>query len=117
MPTLQEVTDTPEVIKTVKKDIPDLGVKGLKIITDIGERKSICFEGCVICAECIEECPENALYMEELEEGCAITINLALCDGVACRRCERACSEKGFDLLELLTTGEDPVPAKKKQQG
>ena len=117
MPTLQEVTDTPEVIKTVKKDIPDLGVKGLKIITDIGERKSICFEGCVICAECIEECPENALYMEELEEGCAITINLALCDGVACRRCERACSEKGFDLLELLTTGEDPASVKKTQKG
>jgi methylamine methyltransferase corrinoid protein reductive activase len=117
LPALQEVTDTPEVIKTVKKDIPDLGVMGLKIITDIGERKSICFEGCVICSECIEECPENALYMEELEEGCAITINLALCDGVACRRCERACSEKGFDLLELLTAGDEPVPGKKEQQG
>ena len=117
LPALQEVTDTPEVIKTVEKDIPDLGVMGLKIITDIGERKSICFERCVICSECIEECPENALYMEELEEGCAITINLALCDGVACRRCERACSEKGFDLLELLTAEEDPAPGEKKQQG
>jgi methylamine methyltransferase corrinoid protein reductive activase len=103
LPALQEVTDTPEVIKTVEKDIPDLGVMGLKIIPDIGERKSICFEGCIVCGECIEECPENALYMEELEECSAITINLALCDGVACRRCERACSEKGFNLLELLT--------------
>jgi len=117
LPALQEVTDSPEVIKTVEKDIPDLGVMGLKIIPDIGERKSVCFEGCIICSECIEECPENALYMEELEEGCAITINLALCDGVACRRCERACSEKGFDLLELLTAGNEPLPEKNEQQG
>jgi methylamine methyltransferase corrinoid protein reductive activase len=117
LPALQEVTDTPEVIKTVEKDIPDLGVMGLKIIPDIGERKSVCFEGCIICSECIEECPENALSMEELEEGCAITINLALCDGVACRRCERACSEKGFNLLELLTAGDEPLPGKNKQQG
>jgi len=76
---------------------------GLKIIPDIGERKSICFEGCIVCSDCIEECPENALYGEELEECFAITINLALCDGVACRRCERACKEKGFNLIELLT--------------
>ena len=117
LPALQEVTDTPEVIKTVVKDIPDLGVMGLKIITDIGERKSVCFEGCVICRECIEECPENALYMEELEEGCAITINLALCDGVACRRCERACGGKGFDLFELLTAEDEPLSEKKGQQG
>jgi methylamine methyltransferase corrinoid protein reductive activase len=116
LPALQEVTDTPEVIKTVEKDIPDLGVMGLKIITDIGERKSVCFEGCIICSECIEECPENALYMEELEEGCAITINLALCDGVACRRCERACSEKGFNLLELLTAGEETSSGDKKKR-
>jgi ferredoxin len=103
LPALREVTDTPEVIKTVEKDIPDLGVMGLKIIPDIGERKSVCFEGCIVCGECIEECPENALSMEELEECSAITINLALCDGVACRRCERACSEKGFNLIKLLT--------------
>ena len=117
LPAIQEVTGNPEVIKTVEKDIPDLGVMGLKIITDIGERKSVCFDGCVICRECIEECPENALYLEELEEGCAITINLALCDGVACRRCERACSEKGFDLLELLTTGDESSSEKNEQQG
>ena len=112
LPALQEVTDTPEVIKTVKKDIPDLGVMGLKIITDIGERKSVCFEGCIVCGECIEECPENALSLEELEESCAITINLALCDGVACRRCERACGEKVFKLFELLTDGGEPLPGK-----
>jgi methylamine methyltransferase corrinoid protein reductive activase len=103
LPALQEVTDTPRVIKTVVKDIPDLGVMGLKIIPDIGERKTIFFEGCIGDAACIEECPENALWIEEQDGDFAVTIDLALCDGVACRRCERACSEKVFDLIELLT--------------
>lgn len=105
LPSLKEVTAIPEVIKTVEKDIPDLGLKGLKIIPDIGQRKTVLFEGCLGDGACIEECPENALEMEERDGGEAITINLALCDGVACRRCERACSEKIFDLIELLTTG------------
>jgi methylamine methyltransferase corrinoid protein reductive activase len=112
LPALQEVTDTPEVIKTVEKDIPDLGVMGLNIITDIGGRRTVCFDECVICHECIEECPENALSLEELDGGCAITINLALCDGVACRRCERACSEKEFKLFKLLTADGDALPDK-----
>jgi methylamine methyltransferase corrinoid protein reductive activase len=103
LPPLKEVAAIPQVIKTVEKDIPDLGVMGLKIIPDIGQRKTVFFEDCLGDGACIDECPENALDMEEREGGGAITINLALCDGVACRRCERACSEKIFDLIELLT--------------
>jgi methylamine methyltransferase corrinoid protein reductive activase len=103
LPAIQEVADTPKVIKTVAKDIPDLGVMGLNIITDIGDRRTVCFEGCLVCHDCIEECPENALSLDESDEGCAITINLALCDGVACRRCERSCSEKVFNFFNLLT--------------
>jgi methylamine methyltransferase corrinoid protein reductive activase len=105
LPAIQEVTDIPEVIKTVEKDIPDLGEMGLKVITDIGDRRSICFEEGIVCHACIEECPENALSLDESDEGCDVTINLALCDGVACRRCERACSEKAFDFFRLLTAG------------
>ena len=105
LPSLKEVTDTPQIIKTVEKDIPDLGVMGLRIIPDIGERKTILFEDCLGDGACVEECPENALQIEEQDGGFAITIDLALCDGVACMRCERACSEKGFDLIELLTAG------------
>ncbi len=89
---------------------------GLKVIPDIGERKTIFFEGCTECRECIEECPENALFEEELDEGFAITIDLSLCDGVACRRCERVCSEKGFNLLELLTAEDKPLQDKDAQR-
>lgn len=104
LPPLKEVTRIPEVIKTVKKDIPDLGIKGLKIIPHIGERKTVFFEGCIGDGACIEECPENALFITEEGVDFAITIDLALCDGVACRRCERACGVKIFDLIRLLAS-------------
>jgi methylamine methyltransferase corrinoid protein reductive activase len=100
-PPMQEVGEIPQVIKTVARDIPDLGVMGLKIIPDIGERKGNLFEGCIGCSKCIEECPEDALLQEEDD---TIVIDLALCDGVACGRCERACSEGVFNLVKLLTS-------------
>jgi methylamine methyltransferase corrinoid protein reductive activase len=103
LPGLKEVTDLPEVIKTVEKDIPELGVMGLEIIPDIGQRKTIYFDECLGDGACIDDCQENALEMEEKDGNFEITINLALCDGVACMRCERACSEKVFDLIKLIT--------------
>lgn len=102
LPALKEVTSIPQVIKTVERDIPDLGAMGLVIIPDIGQRKTIFFDGCLGDEVCVQECPENALEMLEQDGDFGITINLALCDGVACRRCERACSEKCFSLLELV---------------
>ena len=103
LPSLKEVIAIPQVIKTVEKDIPELGVMGLEIIPDIGQRKTVFFEDCLGDGACIDECPENALEMEEQDGNFGITINLALCDGVACMRCERACTEKVFDLIGLIT--------------
>jgi methylamine methyltransferase corrinoid protein reductive activase len=104
-PALQEVTTIPEVIKTVQRDIPDLGLMGLKIISDIGERRTFRFEGCLGDGACVAACPENALEMEAAGDGFQLTIDLALCNGVACRRCERACSEKDFNLVKIITSG------------
>lgn len=103
LPTLQEVTTLPRVIKTVDRDIPDLGKLGLEIISDIGQIKSAFFGDCLGDGACVAECPENALNMEAQDDGFAISINLALCDGVACRRCERRCKDKVFNLIDLLT--------------
>lgn len=102
-PALAEVTEIPEVVKTVARDIPDLGTFGLEIIPDIGEKKTISFAGCLGDAECVVQCPENALKMKRHGDSYSITIDMALCDGMACRRCERVCKEKVFDLAALLT--------------
>jgi len=104
-PPLHEVGELPKVVKTVERDIPDLGVMGLKIIPDIGERKQMSFEGCIGCKKCIEECPEKALSLDEQGEKRTITIDLAQCNGVACMRCERICSQQVFDLIKLITSG------------
>ena len=101
LPPLKEAEVIPEVIKTVKKDIPELGTMGLTIVSDIGERKTTVFENCIGCEACVEECPENALHMQEEEGDFSIAINLALCNGLACGRCERACQEKVFSLKKL----------------
>ena len=103
LPSLKEVTTLPRVIKTVERDIPDLGTMGLEIISDIGEEKTFFFADCLGDGACVAECPESALRMEECDDGFAISINLALCDGVACRRCERSCKDKIFNLIELVT--------------
>ena len=47
LPDLLPSEEVPEVIRTVERDIPDLGRLGLTTITDIGERLEQVFEGCV----------------------------------------------------------------------
>lgn len=104
IPPLAEITAIPKVIKTVERDIADLGDLGLRVISDIGQRRTIMFHSCFGDMACVNECPENALQMDELKHGFEITINLAFCDGVACRRCERACKDKFFNLIDLITS-------------
>ena len=102
-PPLTEVSETPEVIKTVERDIQDLGERGLSVIANIGEYRSIVFESCQGDMACVHECPEEALTLEMEADKARITIDLALCNGVACRRCERICKEKEFNLIDLIT--------------
>ncbi len=98
LPDLLPVEGTSEIVRTVKRDIDDLGRMGLTTITDIGKHAEINAEGCVACMECAEECPENAISVMEDSEPVSLVLEQSLCNGVACRRCERACPEKVFDL-------------------
>lgn len=104
LPPLTEIIQSPDVIRTVEKDIPDLGVEGLEIISGTGLKKSMVFQDCRGDGACVRACPENALTMKALDGGqYRLQIDLALCDGVACRRCERACRDKVLDLIRLMT--------------
>ncbi len=101
LPPLKDGTAVSEVIKTVEQDIADLGINGLSIISDISDQKIMAFKDCIGCNDCVEECPENALVLKNEEGNFSITMDLALCNGLACGRCEKICQEKVFVQKEF----------------
>ncbi|MGC9031149.1 MAG: ASKHA domain-containing protein, partial [Desulfomonilaceae bacterium] len=101
-PELPGIEDAPTVIRTVRRDIDDLGSLGLTTISDIGQRIQVQMEGCILCSECVKSCPEKALTLLEDTEKPTIVLDQSLCNGVACRRCERACPQKGFKLEKFF---------------
>lgn len=103
-PELIPVEGDPVVIRTVKRDIDDLGTLGLVTIPDLGLQIERQFEGCVACLECIQSCSERALQIREDTDPPTIVLDQSLCNGVACRRCERACIEKCFQLSNFFIT-------------
>jgi methylamine methyltransferase corrinoid activation protein len=103
-PELPTIEGTPEVIRTVRRDIDDLGRLGLVTIPDIGQRVTVTFDDCAVCMECVNVCPERALTVLDDAKGPAVVLDQSLCNGVACRRCERACPEKSFKLECFFTT-------------
>ncbi len=105
LPTLPEISGSAEVVKTEEKDIAEVGELGLTILTDAGMKRTLVFSGCAGDSLCVAECPENALRIHEAGEEFAVTIDLALCNGMACRRCETICNERAFDWVRLITIG------------
>ena len=98
LPDLTTASGTPQVIKTVKRDIEDLGKKGLTIVTDIGKTVEVPVDHCTACMCCIEACPEKNLSLSSRDDTVTLTLDQSLCNGVSCRRCERACPEKLLSL-------------------
>lgn len=97
-PELPTIEGTPEIVRTVRRDIDDLGELGLTTISDIGQRVQAQIEGCIRCYECVNSCPEEALMIMEDAGSPTLVLDQSLCNGVACRRCERVCPEKLFRL-------------------
>ena len=91
----------PVIHRIFERDIPELGKDGLKI-TKIGAVLEAEFEGCTNCMTCAENCPENALTVEN---GLA-TVRTDRCSGMGCLRCELNCPQKVFKYEKLLTPKE-----------
>ncbi len=98
---IQEIpppSKTTKIEKKLKRDIPEVGEMGLKVLKEIGVTLVAEFEGCTECEKCAEECPEDAIFYDFPK----IFVLSDLCDGSACVRCEKVCPEHvfNFHLLE-----------------
>lgn len=105
LPDLPEPGVLPRVVRRVERDIEDLGRYGLTTITDIGQTTSMAIDGCISCLLCVMECPGRAISTVGESEPVALALDASLCRGVACRRCERVCPERVFDLNRFFRAG------------
>ncbi|HOK28133.1 MAG TPA: methylamine methyltransferase corrinoid protein reductive activase, partial [Methanomassiliicoccaceae archaeon] len=102
---LPPITKQAKVTRTVMRDIPDLGYKGLKVLRDTGVYIKGSFEGCTGCERCVQECPESAIRIRQGgTHGFELEVASDLCNGTACMRCERACPQKCFKFREMQRT-------------
>lgn len=89
------------VDKVVNRDIPVLGTLGITILEEIGITISAALEGCVLCKKCMEECPEDAITIEQKGEDKIAIIRTDKCGGTACRRCENVCPKETLHLRDM----------------
>lgn len=114
---LPPVSGTPRIIRTVNRDINDLGKNGLVILDDIGIAHRAGFPGCSTCGQCTAECPEHAIVLDNTRPDAPFTLDPSRCLGVACRRCERICPEKVFSLNRFFGQESPDNPAVNENEG
>jgi methylamine methyltransferase corrinoid activation protein len=109
LPDLPRWEEAPQVIRSVTRDIDDPGPLGLVTLERIGRVATLQLDGCLGCLTCMQACPAHAISIDLESRPPAISVAHALCNGVACRRCEPGCEPKVFhlDAFFVATTGED----------
>jgi methylamine methyltransferase corrinoid protein reductive activase len=98
LPDLPPPQGTPEIERAMKRDIDDTGRSGLVTLERIGRVAVAQLQGCLGCLTCMEACPTGAISIDKTSQPPTISLVHALCDGVACRRCEPGCEPKVFRL-------------------
>lgn len=107
LPDLPPVDAEPQVRRTAKQDIAELGRMGLVTLEHVGMVAALPLEGCIGCMTCVQVCPAHAISIRLDTKPPTIFLDHALCYGVACRRCEPGCPPKVFHLNDFfdLTPG------------
>jgi len=95
--TLPPKETDPEIHKIFERDIPELGEGGLNTV-EVGSLLRAKFENCTYCLSCIENCPENAISLEDDE----IILKTDLCAGLGCQKCVLNCPEKVYDYSKFI---------------
>lgn len=107
LPDLPPVDVLPRIARTTGRDIGYPGRMGLVTLEQVGRIVALQTDGCEGCLTCMRECPARAISIDTGTRPPTITVNHALCNGVACRRCEQACPSKVFRLDAFFGAGHD----------
>jgi methylamine methyltransferase corrinoid activation protein len=95
--TLEDVT----IEKRVRRDIEQVGAGGLSILKEIGIFLEVPIKKCINCKKCLEECPENALEIIEIDSRRIAKYDSQKCLGISCRRCVSICPENAIEITKL----------------
>jgi len=104
LPDLVPMDRAPQVIRTASQDIDDLGPMGLQTLEQVGRVATLQVEGCSACMSCVRACPAHALSLRTDTQPPSLALAHAMCNGVACRRCESGCPTKVFQLNSFFDT-------------
>ena len=105
LPKLPKTLEHAIIEKRVSKDIEQVGVGGLAILKEIGIILEVPVDKCIYCQKCVEECPEDALEIVEIDGKMIAKYDSQKCLGTSCRRCVSACPEDAIDITKLRITG------------
>jgi methylamine methyltransferase corrinoid protein reductive activase len=111
LPNLPTMENKLNIVHTMQRDIGDLGQNGLTTLESVGCAVSLQLEGCLACLSCIEACPAEALSIDASTSPVTLTLTHAICNGVACRRCEPGCEPKVLHIRDFFE-GKPPIDDK-----
>lgn len=101
LPPLPKILEHVSIEKRVRKDIEQVGTGGLAILKEIGIILEVPVDKCVYCQKCVEECPEGALKIAEINDKRIAKYDSQKCLGTSCRRCVNICPESAIDITKL----------------
>ena len=101
LPPLPKTLEHVSIEKRVRKDIEQVGKGGLSILRDIGIFLEVPVSRCIDCKQCVEECPEHALEISEINGIRVANFDSQKCLGTSCRRCVQICPEDAIDITKL----------------
>ncbi|AKB13688.1 MAG TPA: methylamine methyltransferase corrinoid protein reductive activase [Methanosarcina thermophila] len=104
LPPLPKILEHVSIEKRVSKDIEQVGSGGLTILKEIGIILEVPVEKCIHCKKCVQECPEAALEILEIDNKRVAKYDSQKCLGTSCRRCVAVCPESAIDLTKLKIT-------------
>lgn len=96
--TIPSKEPNPKINRIFERDIAELGTNGLSVV-EIGLKLEAKFERCTKCLTCINNCPEDAITLND--DG-RIILRTDKCAGLGCQKCVLECPEKVFDYSKFL---------------